>query len=114
MKPTLRRGWLQRFLGRNAQEGSGHIEVFNEAGVEISQEVQALRQANLELSALAEQLKHQVRLSTAQQSAMAKRIQAFADDWPALYKRYFTNAGDGDRAEGRKTRTKRKAKRRDA
>lgn len=105
MSQTLRKGWLQRLLGSNAQEAAPEV-------VQPTEDVQALRQANEAQAALILQLQHQLRLATQQQSSMAKRIQQLADDWPAMYKRYFTSLGDSDREQGKKTRTKRKAKRR--
>lgn len=114
MSQTLREGWLRRLLGGNAQEAGGHLEIYNEQGVEIGQELQALRQTSAEQAALIGQLKHQLRMATSSQAAMAKRIQRLADDWPALFQRYFTKLGDQDRAEGKKTRSRRKAKRRTA
>lgn len=114
MNPTLPKGWLKRFLGGFAAQEAGHVEVFNDQGVELGQEVQALRQSTEAQAKLIGQLQHPLRMATQSQSAMGKRIQRLADDWPDLHARYFTAAGDQDRAEGKKTRTRRRAKRRKA
>lgn len=106
MSQTLRKGWLRKLLG-GAQQPAPEA-------VEPAEDTQALQQANAEQAALIEQLKHQLRLATLQQSSMARRIQALADEWPVIHKRYFTSAGDSDRQQCKKTRTRRKAKRRDA
>lgn len=108
---TIKRGWLKRLLG-GVTEGPGTVEIYSPEGVEIGAELQALRQSTEEQGALIERLSHQLRLATKAQSALAKRAQALADDWPDLYKRYFTKLGDEDRSAGRRTRTKRKPKRR--
>lgn len=110
MNPTLRKGWLKRLLGGPAAQ---------EASIELPQPeaptgMDVLYQVNREQAALIGQLQHQLRLATQSQSAMGKRIQRLADDWPDLHARYFTAAGDQDRAEGKKPRTRRRAKRRKA
>lgn len=109
MSQTLRKGWLRRLLGGDAQEAV--IEVTQS---EDPNSMQVLQQVNQAQAAMIQQLKHQLRMATQSQAAMAKRIQKLGDDWPSLFKRYFTKDGDQDRATGKKTRTRRKAKRRTA
>lgn len=109
MSQTLRKGWLRRLLGGNAQDAVTEV-----TEPEQTHDLQALQQANTAQAAMILQLKHQLRMATSSQAAMAKRIQNLADDWPALFQRYFTRMGDQDRAEGKKTRSRRKAKRRAA
>lgn len=106
MSRTLRKGWLRKWLGSDAQPPAPEAE-------QPLEDLQALQQANEAQAALILQLKHQLRLSTNAQAAMAKRIQRLADEWPVIFKRYFTGAGDSDRQQGKKTRTRRKAKRSD-
>lgn len=116
MSRTLRKGWLARFLGRETQvpepEMGAVVSNADTKEVLMGEDPSILLNLNREQAAMIEQLKHQLRMTTASQAAMAKRIQTLKDAWPDLHARFFTTIGDEERATGRKTRTGQKAKRR--
>lgn len=106
--------------GRRAYyQGLAFLDRFIRLGEELpdppAPEVPALLQARI---VRLEQQLAQTRLdkhaAIMGEKALSQRIRTLANDWPALFVRYFTNKGLKDQALGKPTRTSKKPKRKTA